>query len=514
MSCHLHALVHNFYQKTTSWQLGAGWPGRKILMHCFLLRCTRTRTYIYTMDRMDKWNKRLCDFGVGVELRKGRGRCVVAKRKLRKGDVVLTEKPFAFALHFAARTTRCSTCFLARTDLLCCSRCHVTRYCSSQCQRKDWKNGFHKVECSILAKLEAIFDENTVTNCLLAGRTLQQKRTSCKFDGVKGMCTDTPSSFTVRQRHKEAKSMMRYAPKLFDDCTLEDVVGILSRFQCNNFAITTPTLQSVGAGVYPAGALLNHSCEPNCVVTYQPLTLQQEFRAIRNIEIGEELTHAFVDVADTTERRRMKLESDYGFVCDCSMCSERKKSMHIMASLQKKVDPTWSNRTTGFTRDQCVGGSSPLEAGTTCTVELDLAERFARAALETDDAVKEMQLLRRCWSLRIKHLHPLSSVLLKTSNALFAIALALGHLEDATTYCEMSALICEHLYGGVHPVVGIKLYTLGNLQLETSSVPARVAVENLAKARAVLLVTHGARSVLCEGLDGLLATAKRRAVAE
>ena len=42
----------------------------------------------------------------------------------------------------------------------------------------------------------------------------------------------------------------------------------LCRFQCNNFGITDDLLLPIGAGVYPNGALLNHSCDPNCVITY------------------------------------------------------------------------------------------------------------------------------------------------------------------------------------------------------------------------------------------------------
>ena len=35
-------------------------------------------------------------------------------------------------------------------DLKRCSRCHFTRYCSEQCQRKDWD--FHRFACSVVAK--------------------------------------------------------------------------------------------------------------------------------------------------------------------------------------------------------------------------------------------------------------------------------------------------------------------------------------------------------------------------
>ena len=36
-------------------------------------------------------------------------------------------------------------------DLICCSRCQTSRYCSIQCQEKDWAN-FHRFACSVVDK--------------------------------------------------------------------------------------------------------------------------------------------------------------------------------------------------------------------------------------------------------------------------------------------------------------------------------------------------------------------------
>ena len=35
-------------------------------------------------------------------------------------------------------------------DLKRCSRCHIIRYCSDQCQKKDWD--FHRFACSVVAR--------------------------------------------------------------------------------------------------------------------------------------------------------------------------------------------------------------------------------------------------------------------------------------------------------------------------------------------------------------------------
>ena len=38
-------------------------------------------------------------------------------------------------------------------ELKRCSRCHITRYCSVQCQKKDWD--FHRFACSVVAKMKS-----------------------------------------------------------------------------------------------------------------------------------------------------------------------------------------------------------------------------------------------------------------------------------------------------------------------------------------------------------------------
>ena len=45
---------------------------------------------------------------------------------------------------------RCAACLVADVHLKFCSLCKLTGYCSTECQRKDWRN--HKPECLLLQK--------------------------------------------------------------------------------------------------------------------------------------------------------------------------------------------------------------------------------------------------------------------------------------------------------------------------------------------------------------------------
>ena len=48
---------------------------------------------------------------------------------------------------------------------------------------------------------------------------------------------------------------------------MDEMLRMLSRFRNNNFAISDELLLPLGAGCFPLGAMINHSCDPNCAVT-------------------------------------------------------------------------------------------------------------------------------------------------------------------------------------------------------------------------------------------------------
>ena len=73
--------------------------------------------------------------------------------------------------------------------------------------------------------------------------------------------------------------------------------------------------------MYPIGALLNHSCTANCVVSYDPVSHAQVIRCLRDVEAGEELTHMYLDAAATSAERRAALKAHYFFDCDCAACT-------------------------------------------------------------------------------------------------------------------------------------------------------------------------------------------------
>ena len=72
------------------------------------------------------------------------------------------------------------------------------------------------------------------------------------------------------------------------------VRAMLARLEANCFGVTDAILVVRASGLYPRGALLQHSCDHNCVLAYDGATRRVTVRALRAVAAGDELTHACV----------------------------------------------------------------------------------------------------------------------------------------------------------------------------------------------------------------------------
>ncbi|KAI1786676.1 MAS20-domain-containing protein [Ganoderma leucocontextum] len=88
------------------------------------------------------------------------------------------------------------------------------------------------------------------------------------------------------------------------------------------------TQRQLGSGLYLVSSYLAHSCDPSARPTFTVGSNELQLIATRPIQKGDELTIAYVDVAQRTDetseearrRRRVELARGWKFKCECERC--------------------------------------------------------------------------------------------------------------------------------------------------------------------------------------------------
>lgn len=316
---------------------------------------------------MESWLT--ANFPVKVVRDASKGRCLVAARDLSPGSIVLVCNSAALAP--TALQARCSCCLQVPADkLLRCSNCKQKMYCCSQCQKDDWLE--HKAECKHLASIAGLQPEDQTKLLLLcrlqtgrflrqpdaqmAGRLYSHTAEDCMTMEPPTFPSGSPEAamFDLQKRGYESlvsqaiqHGLLRAEEDKGRLFTHEGLVRLMLGFDANNFFTFDELMTGRAASVYPAAAILNHSCVPNCALWYasaaeaqanvagrtftaeerRGLTPPQQtprvmvIRTLTTVRAGEELCHAYTDAAVTRDQRQAHLRSAYGFTCTCAACT-------------------------------------------------------------------------------------------------------------------------------------------------------------------------------------------------
>lgn len=330
-----------------------------------------------TDAHLKRTRARLARLGVDVRDDTMRGRCLVAAKAFKRGDLVLANAPYGLPVPFCGGPDgTCAGCFRQKNDEmffngLCvderCKECDCVWFCSERCKETAMAGG-HKQECVVMkryfednphidpdapaapdggfARISALYrqcgmqyhdnDEPTdvdITSPYLVPTAGDKADATARWPAIgfnwrDFLAGDWGSPETIAGlRNVAAAINPTLMPVSVSD---EEVEQEIVRSRLNDFFIqqfTGGDPSPIAAAVYPLGALLNHSCYPTCVCSYRlddssssGMTWIQEFRACRDVKAGEELTHAYVDASDWATHRRAALFDRFGFVCTCARC--------------------------------------------------------------------------------------------------------------------------------------------------------------------------------------------------
>ena len=476
-----------------------------------------------------------------VEIRDGRGKGLFAVEDIPEGSTILKSRTYGSILHPHLWSIQCFHCFARlikghseQIDL------GPVKYCSSICHEKDPHRTFESPD--MLSKLRLEVNDAFVSDLLLLARVLRKATTQ---DSLK---QHFATNAIIQPTFKDVQGMVchenvtavpyhKIITRLRDDCvelvpkeclankTTEELVQMLNRFGCNNFSVTDKLMTSIAACVSPFGAILNHDCIPNCVVTYRfeegggDEGIVQYFRTVRSVKAGEELCHSYLDAASSRQMRLQKLKENYSFDCSCRRCVDTKDLQLYVGMPNGLIEELCSAlNTAGATEEQIsyfrreafsrpvdlesslVGdiGSKPIASGEPANrrrdLELTLANKLMQEAATEEDAGRELNLLLQAKGTKAKYLHPLNLENLEVTNNIYTVALLSGHFELAIQAGMRAIDVYRCIYQYCNPLIGLTAYSVGSLLCESDK--KEQSLQYLQFADEALTLTHGGSSTL------------------
>ncbi|EPE36391.1 SET [Glarea lozoyensis ATCC 20868] len=281
------------------------------------------------------------------------GHGLVSTEALEPGDRIIQIKdPYLIVVEKDALDRVCSYC-LAENDISAlkrCTGCKIVRYCSSTCQKSDWKL-IHKSECPVLGKLPGL--PPTPVRALYQA-LVRYSKSGDLDERSKGLESHIDELKKDQRRWEDmflqARAAVEFSkspPAKMEMCTrllcivsqghqiIRDYL-MMYKMATNAFRATLPDDTPIGLCYEPTLALANHSCTPNAYIMFDGRSIS--LIALDSIEQDEQLFISYVDFTQSRDLRRAELRQRYFFQCECKKCTDDLNPYQIL--IQTPVAPS------------------------------------------------------------------------------------------------------------------------------------------------------------------------------
>ncbi|XP_023647584.1 N-lysine methyltransferase SMYD2-A isoform X2 [Paramormyrops kingsleyae] len=235
-------------------------------------------------------------------------------------------------IHCIAQGINC--CLLAKTeDFLC--------HPIFSCKRGDWP--MHKLECSSMCAFGENWNPSETVR--LAARIIVKQKTQTKRTESERVLAlrefeahlDKLDNEKREMNQTDIAALHHFYSKHLDFPDDDTLIELFAQVNCNGFTIEDEELSHLGSAVFPDVALMNHSCNPNVIVTYKGTVA--EVRAVQEIHPGEEIFTSYIDLLYPTEDRNERLKDSYFFTCECKECITKSKDKAKMEIRKLSTPP-------------------------------------------------------------------------------------------------------------------------------------------------------------------------------
>ena len=486
-------------------------------------------------------------------------RSAITTEDVKAGQVVMCSRAVAYNLQSKFMSQKCHNCFKTHSNIMMCSKCKMSGYCSSECQRADWVS--HKITCKMRNQIAALQlqSEQMLDNAMLllkfcdrikhlGDRTDSSSSSSSNGNGetcmdVNGtvICgLDHCLSMQVHNRKLDLTelNLIQMVAKNFE-MNMSKVTNLYLAFESNNFGILDELLECVAAGVFPSTAIINHSCLPNCILRYRkdkneaPIV---EVVAITNIKKGVEITHSYVDCTIISGERKQKLFDIYKFDCVCDRCTSTgtideklptfffedikdpiqlrkllldnaKEEVGIIAVQQDgQVD---LNKVTMEAKQHSVeGDTEKLKTVKEALLEYHTAEMMAAQASSNcnDEGIHQNEIKNL-----LNVIKAMQEAFGEYNSDVYTLRGQLMHAYLLSGQHQLALLECVYIVNYLllsyytipnHPLLGLQMFTLADLWEINGDMDK--AQEMYRMSNEILTITHGKRSEMCSRLAGKL----------
>ncbi|KAG2185564.1 hypothetical protein INT44_002357 [Umbelopsis vinacea] len=350
-----------------------------------------------------------------------KGVSVFAAARIPAGQTLIREQPYGAVIDDANLTKYCTACFKpSEQPLSRCSSCKFLHYCSRQCQISDWKQ-YHSIECPSYTKIGKRIP--AAVRCITR-MLIRRANDPISFKTVERL--------TVGKDAVPEKIKMKYAQLIMAVRQIlpakmmpsaSDTMELICRFTVNSMSVLGFDYAGIGVGLFTNVCRLNHSCWPNCAITFEGKTAV--LRTIGHVEESEELCISYIDVMEPYETRQERLSEQYYFKCQCTLCVLT-KNMDIRSALR-------------CLRKDCTG-----------------AIRYPdkpRARLNLENAVRIGDGI----------LHNCHHLLVKARQHLKDLAIDMKDWETAYNVTQQLYEAYQHIYPSNSPITAIESYVIAKM---------------------------------------------------
>eukprot|EP00250_Pteridium_aquilinum_P002084 c12288_g1_i1 orf=48-1733(+) len=285
-----------------------------------------------------------------VVIRPRRGRCAVATRDIKAGELIIAEQALAFVLRSTYRTAACHACCrdLSETSPgIQCQDCNYALFCED-CRQVTSES--HRECCPVLRKIGDIAEQTDCDGDLLRlafllglQRSLlilesNQVPCDCSLGEIKGDVLHPSFQDAMGLQTHRDKVSASWKSSLKKGCEMlvnqasnyitnfqssaEDMEYLAALINANAHGMGAQGLHNtdIAIGIFPFVSMLNHSCRPNCCFFSDGNVMY--VRATQDISKDKELCLSYINLYEARATRRDQLAATKHFECACIRCTE------------------------------------------------------------------------------------------------------------------------------------------------------------------------------------------------